>query len=57
MPFLLAEILSFQGSNLFLGVGSFSKLYNYGSFYASSRALFCKFTVTSHEKTVKAIAV
>ena len=28
MPFLLAEILSFQGSNLFLGVGSFSKYFN-----------------------------
>lgn len=30
MPFLLAEILNFQGSTPLIGVGSFSNVYNNG---------------------------
>ena len=35
MPFLLAEILNFQGSTHRIGVGSFSYLVSAGSFYSS----------------------
>ena len=35
MPFLLAEILNFQGSTHRIGVGSFSKVNNQVSFHTS----------------------
>ena len=38
MPFLLAEILNFQGSTHHIGVGSFSKLLNKYLFNRLSKA-------------------
>ena len=42
MPFLLAEILNFQGSTHHIGVGSFSNLLNTGIYKGITDLLACQ---------------
>ena len=54
MPFLLAEILNFQGSTHRIGVGSLSILYKFSTFLILTFFSFSLFLYTSQKTAIYA---